>query len=45
MGIRGEGLFIFRDFGSTGNYLRGVGEQAYNFGNLGSHAQKVKNRF
>ena len=35
--IWGEWLFIFRDLGSTGNYLRGAGEQAHN---LGSPAKK-----
>ena len=31
-GIWGEGLFIFRDLGSTGNYFRGAGKQAPSFG-------------
>ena len=40
LGIWGEGLFIFRELGSTANYLRGAGEQAYTFGDLGSTAKK-----
>ena len=43
LGIWGEWLFIFRDLGSTGNYLRGAGEQAHSFGDLGSPAKKQKN--
>ena len=39
-GIWGEWLFIFMDLRSTGNYFRGAGEQAYNFGDLGSPAKK-----
>ena len=39
-GIWGEGLFIFRELGSTANYFRGAGEQAYTFGDLGSTAKK-----
>ena len=35
-----ERLFIFRELGSTGNYLMVAGEQAHNFGDLGSPAQK-----
>ena len=42
LGIWGEWLFIFRDLGSTGNYFRGAGEQAYSFGDLGSPAKKQK---
>ena len=42
LGIWGEWLFIFRDLGSTGNYLRGAGEQAHSFGDLGSPAKKQK---
>ena len=41
LGIRGEGLFIFRELG--GGHWKlfwGPGEQAHNFGNLGSPAQK-----
>ena len=38
LGIWGEGLFIFRELGSTANYLRGAGEQAHTFGDLGSTA-------
>ena len=40
LGIWGEGLFIFRELGSTDNYFRGAGEQAYTFGDLGSTAKK-----
>ena len=36
----GEGLFIFREQGSTANYFRGAGEQAHTFGDLGSTAKK-----
>ena len=32
LGIWGEGLFIFRELGSTANYFRGAGEQAHTFG-------------
>ena len=40
LGIWGEWLFIFRELGSTGNYLRGAREQAHNFGDLRSLARK-----
>ena len=40
LGIWGEGLFIFRELGSTANYFRGFGEQAHTFGDLGSTAKK-----
>ena len=40
LGIWGEGLFIFRELGSTANDFRGAGEQAYTFGDLGSTAKK-----
>ena len=40
LGIWGEGLFIFRELGSTSNYFRGAGEQAHTFGDLGSTAKK-----
>ena len=40
LGIRGEGLFIFRELGSTANYFWGAGEQAHTFGDLGSTAKK-----
>ena len=40
LGIWGEGLFIFRELGSTVNYFRGAGEQAHSFGELGSTAKK-----
>ena len=42
LGIWGEWLFIFRELGSTGNYVRGAREQAHNFGDLGSLAKKQK---
>ena len=42
LGIWGEGLFIFRELGSTTNYFRGAGEQAHIFGDLGSTAKKLK---
>ena len=38
-GIWGEWLCIFRELGSTGNYFRGAGEQAHNFGDFGSSAK------
>ena len=41
-GTWGEGLFIFRELGSTANYFRGVGEQAHPFWDLGSTAKKLK---
>ena len=44
LGIWGERLFIFRELGSTGNYFRGAMEQANNFGDIGSHAIKQKNK-
>ena len=40
LGIWEEGLFVFRELGSTGNYFRGAEEQAHNFGDLGSPGQK-----
>ena len=42
LGIREEWLFIFRELGSTGNYLREAREQGYNFGDIGSLAKKQK---
>ena len=39
-GIWGELLFIFRELGSTGNFFHAFGEQAHNFGDLGSSAKK-----
>ena len=39
-GDLGEGLFIFRDLGSTGNYFQGSWEQAQSLGNLGSPTKK-----
>ena len=32
LGSWGDGLFIFRELGSTANYFRGAGEQAHTFG-------------
>ena len=40
LGIWGEGLFIFRELGSTANYFRGAGEQGHTFGDLGSTVKK-----
>ena len=42
LGIWGEWLFIFRELGSTGYYLRGARKQANNFGDIGSLAKKQK---
>ena len=42
LGIWGEGLFIFRELGSTGNYFRGSREQAHIFGDLESPVKKQK---
>ena len=42
LGIWGEGLFIFRELGSTANYFRVAREQAHTFGDLGSTAKKLK---
>ena len=41
-GIWGEGLFIFRELESTGNYFEGFGEQAHSVGDLGSPAKSKK---
>ena len=39
----GEGLFIFRELGNTGNYFGGAGEHVYSLRDLGSSpCQKVK---
>ena len=35
---------IFRELGSTGNYLKGAREQAHYFGDLGSLVKKQKNK-
>ena len=35
---------IFRELGSTGNYLKGAREQAHNFGDLESLVKKQKNK-
>ena len=40
LGIWGEGLFIFRELGSTAIYFRGAWEQAHTFGDLGSTTKK-----
>ena len=40
MGIWGEWPFIFQELGSTGGYFGGAVEQANNFGDFGSPAQK-----
>ena len=40
LGIWGEWLIIFRELGSTGNYLQGFREQAHSFGDLGSPVKK-----
>ena len=45
LGIWGVGQFIFRELGSTVNYFRGAGEQAHTFGDLGSTAKKLKNKY
>ena len=42
LGSLGEGLFIFRELGSTSNYLRYAGEQAHTFGDLGSTSKKLR---
>ena len=41
LGIWGEGLFIFRELGSSANYFRRAGEQAHTLGDLGSTAKKL----
>ena len=38
--IWGEGLYIFRELGSTANYFNGAGEKAHTFGDLGRTAKK-----
>ena len=40
LGILGEGRFIFRELGSTGNYFQAFGEQVHSFGDLGIPAKK-----
>ena len=37
-------MAIFRELGSTGNYLRGAREQAHNLWDLGSLAKKQKKK-
>ena len=44
LGIWREWLFIFRELGSTSNYLRGAREQAHNFGDIGSLAKKPQKK-
>ena len=44
LGIWGEWLFIFRELGSTGYYLRRAREQSHNFGDKGSLAKKQKKK-
>ena len=44
LGKWGELLFIFRELGSTGNYIMGAREQAHNLGDLGSLAKKEKDK-
>ena len=44
-GIWGEGIFIFREPGSTGYYFQGFEEQAHSFGDLGRPAKNLKNKF
>ena len=39
-GSRGEGQYIFRELGNTDNFLRGAGEQAHTFGDLGALPKK-----
>ena len=40
LGNWGDGLFIFMELGSTGNYFRGAGEQAHSFEDLESPVKK-----
>ena len=40
LGFWGEWIFNFRELGSTGNYLRGAGEQAHSFGGFTELCQK-----
>ena len=40
LGDLGRKAIYFRGACSTGNYFRGAGEQAHNFGDLGSPAKK-----
>ena len=44
-GSWGEGLFIFRELGCTGNYFRDLGSKLIVWGIFGSPAKKVKNTF
>ena len=43
-GIGGEWLLIFRELGSTGNYLKGGREQVHNFVDLRSLAKRQKKK-
>ena len=43
-GILGEGIFIFRELGSTGYNFLGDGEQAHGFGDLGSPVKSKKKK-
>ena len=42
LGDLGEGIFIFRELRSTGNYFQGFSEQAHSFGDLGSPPKSKK---
>ena len=42
LGIWGKWLYMFMELGSTCNYFQGFGGQAHSFGDLRSHAKKVK---
>ena len=44
-GAWGEGLFIFRKLGSTGNYFQGFGEQIHSLGGFGEPCKKVKKKY
>ena len=41
-GDLGRMAVYFQGAGSTGNYFQGFWEQAHSFGDLGSHAKKLK---
>ena len=45
LGIWEKWLFIFRELGSTGYYLRGAGEHSHNFGDLGSPVKKLNKKY
>ena len=42
LGSWGEGPFIFRGLGNTGNCIKGAGQQAHTFEDLGSTAKKLR---